>query len=165
MPRYAQAEGYQADQFPCTFSRELEFEGAAALNRTKGQLHQVGHTKRRFTGYMLVCSDPGPEFKFFTFTTNEMVLKVPASPGRRSTGSQPSTEHASSLSQITSIPSCGQMHAVRQAWPQPPKTKHATRPAPGPLQPADWPLEASRRCHCLQAAAVLLTTAAAQSAL
>ena len=58
---------------------------------------------RRFTGYMLVCSDPGPEFKFFTFTAGDMVLKVPALPVRRSAGSQPTTDHASSLSKVTSI--------------------------------------------------------------
>lgn len=73
---HLQAEGYQANEYLCAFTREQDFGNAEALNRTQGRLHQVGHTARRFTGYMLVCSDPGPEYMFFAFTTGNLVLKV-----------------------------------------------------------------------------------------
>ena len=62
-----QGEGYQARFFQCEFTEDLVLDGTDVKHHTEGVLHQVGHTERRFTGYMLVCDDPGPDYNYFVF--------------------------------------------------------------------------------------------------
>ena len=62
-----QAECYVATRFECIFTQGLEVDSPQIQNKTKGQVHMVGHTERRYTGYMLICEDPGQEYQYFSF--------------------------------------------------------------------------------------------------
>ena len=70
-----QAVDYQASSFQCTFTRRLVLDAAETVRKTQGMLHKVGHTPRRFTGYMLECEDPGSEYNYFTFASGTLILK------------------------------------------------------------------------------------------
>ena len=69
-----QGEGYQARLFQCEFTKDLVLDGTDVEHHTDGRLHQVGHTERRFTGYMLVCNDPGPDYNYFVFVRYSAVM-------------------------------------------------------------------------------------------
>ena len=64
---FVQAEQYLVKALKPAFTTGLVFDNAT---RSPCQVHTVGHAERRYTGFMLVCDDPGPEYKYFAFTAD-----------------------------------------------------------------------------------------------
>ena len=62
-----QAEYYVGTSFECLFTQSLEVESSQSRLKTQGTLHKIGRPERRFTGYMLICADPGQEYRYFAF--------------------------------------------------------------------------------------------------
>lgn len=76
MPAFVvtQAEMFIIDDLDCGFSRHGQPADAPEIIEP-AKVQYVGMLQRRYSDYMLTCSDPGPEYTTFTFVREKMALK------------------------------------------------------------------------------------------